>query len=57
MKFSEKLLIEIMKANRKDIAIIYLEDYIQIYGFLSDEAAREVRKIIKENKLGNRKYC
>lgn len=48
MKFSEKLLIEIMQANRKDIAIIYLEDYIQIYGFLSDEAGREVRKIIKE---------
>ena len=55
MTDKEKLLIEIMKANRKDVAISYLQWHIQIYGFLSNQAGREVRKIIGDkNKNGKR---
>lgn len=49
MNAKEKILIEIMKVNTKDMAVLYLESYIQENGFLSDEATKEVRKILEGN--------
>lgn len=44
----EALLIEIVRVNSLDMAAIYLEDYIQQNGFLSNEAGDIVKKILKE---------
>lgn len=45
---NEASLIEIVRANTKERAALYLEDYIQRNGFLSNEAGDIVKKILKE---------
>lgn len=45
---NEAILIEIVRANTKERAALYLEDYIQRNGFLSNEAGDIVKKILKE---------
>lgn len=44
----EAILIEIVRVNTKEQAALYLEDYIQHNGFLSNEAGNIVKKILKE---------
>lgn len=44
----EAILIEIVRVNTKERAALYLEDYIQRYGFLSDEVGDIVKKILKK---------
>lgn len=44
----EQVLIAIIEANTKDMAILYLEHYIQHNGFLSDEAGDIVKKLLEE---------
>ncbi len=48
MNRAEQVLTAIIEANTKDMAILYLEDYIQRYGFLSDEAGDIVKKLLEE---------
>lgn len=45
---NEAILIEIVRTNTKERAALYLEDYIQRNGFLSNEAGDIVKKILKE---------
>lgn len=45
---NERILIEIVKRNSKERAALYLEDYIQRNGFLSNEAGDIVKKILEE---------
>lgn len=45
---NEKILVEIVRANTKERAALYLEDYIQRNGFLSNEAGDIVKKLLEE---------
>lgn len=45
---NERILIEIVKRNSKERAALYLQDYIQRNGFLSNEAGDIVKKILEE---------
>ena len=45
---NERILIEIVKRNSKERAALYLEDYIQRNGFLSNEAGDIVKKLLEE---------
>lgn len=45
---NERILIEIVKRNSKERAVLYLEDYIQRNGFLSNEAGDIVKKLLEE---------
>lgn len=44
----EAILIEIMRVNRKEIAILYLEHYVQRFGPLSNEVGDIIKKILEE---------
>lgn len=48
MSEKEEFLIAMVKANSKDMAIQYLQYYIQRNGFLSNEAGEEIRRILAE---------
>ena len=45
---NERILIEIVKRNSKERAALYLEDYIQRNGFLSNEAGDIIKKLLEE---------
>lgn len=45
---NERILIEIAKRNSKERAALYLEDYIQRNGFLSNEAGDIIKKLLEE---------
>ena len=47
MTDKERVLIAIIEANTKDMAILYLQDYIQKNGFLSNEAGDEVKRLLE----------
>ena len=48
MTKSEKVLIEIVRVNRKEISDSYLQYYIQRNGSLSNEAEETVRQLLEE---------
>jgi hypothetical protein len=48
ISIQEALLIEIVRVNTLNMAAIYIENYIQHNGFLSDEAGDIVKKLLKE---------
>lgn len=38
LNLNETILVEIVRVNTKEVAALYLQDYIQSNGFLSNEA-------------------
>lgn len=48
LNLNEKILVEIVRVNTKEVAALYLQDYIQSNGFLSNEAGDIIKKLLKE---------
>lgn len=48
MTRSEKMLIATIKASNLEVCALFLQDYIQRNGPVSDEAGDEIRKILAE---------
>jgi hypothetical protein len=47
LNLNETILVEIVRVNTKEVAALYLQDYIQSNGFLSNEADI-IKKLLKE---------
>ena len=48
LNLNETILVEIVRVNTKEVAALYLQDYIQSNGFLSNEAGDIIKKLLKE---------
>lgn len=48
LNLNETILVEIVRVNTKEVAALYLQDYIQSNGFLSNEAGDIIKKLFKE---------
>jgi len=48
MNRKEQILIEILKANRLEVLVSYLQYYIKRNGFPSDEAWLIIKKLVEE---------
>ena len=48
LNLNETILVEIVRVNTKEVAALYLHDYIQSNGFLSNEAGDIIKKLLKE---------
>ena len=48
LNLNETILVEIVRVNTKEVAALYLQDYIQSNGFLSYEAGDIIKKLLKE---------
>ena len=48
LNLNEKILVEIVRVNTKEVAALYLQEYIQSNGFLSNEAGDIIKKLLKE---------
>lgn len=48
LNLNETILVEIVRVNTKEVAALYLQDYIQRNGFLSNEAGDIIKKLLKE---------
>ena len=48
LDLNETILVEIVRVNTKEVAALYLQDYIQSNGFLSNEAGDIIKKLLKE---------
>ena len=48
LNLNETILVEIVRVNTKEVAALYLQEYIQSNGFLSNEAGDIIKKLLKE---------
>ena len=48
LNLNETILVEIVRVNTKEVAALYLQDYIQSNGFLSNEVGDIVEKLLEE---------
>jgi len=48
LNLNEKILVEIVRVNTKEVAALYLQEYIQSNGFLSNEAGDIIKKLLEE---------
>lgn len=48
LNLNETILVEIVRVNTKEVAALYLQNYIQSNGFLSNEAGDIIKKLLKE---------
>lgn len=54
MTDSERVLIEIVRVNTLEMAIQYVQYYVQRNGFLSNEAGDEVKRLLEEKNNAER---